>query len=131
MGRLRRGGDALETTFLSELPIRGLEEDFSTRWWVFVILPRALRFCCGEGCLSVKIKRLGCLPEEAVDCFGCSLVGLEVSTDGWMVDLTRLEFERPVGSAFSSLKRGRLVGVEPDVAVVGHVSAVQRSNKDG
>lgn len=96
--------------------MRGLEEDFSTRWWVLVILPKAPRFCCESGCLSVKIKRLDCLLEEVVDCFGCSLIDFEVSIDGWRVDLTRLELET---SAFSSLKSGRLVGVmDPDVAIV-------------
>lgn len=31
LGRLRRGGDVFERTFFNELPIRGLEDDFSTR----------------------------------------------------------------------------------------------------
>lgn len=98
--RLRRGGEVLERTFFNELPTRGLENDFSTRWWVFVILPRAPRFCCESGCLSVKMKRPCCLAEEeeeeeVVDCFGCSLMDLDMSTDDWEVDLTRLELERP------------------------------------
>lgn len=96
LGRLRRGGDEFERTFFNELPMRGLEDDFSTRWWVFVILPKAPRFCCKSGCLSVNIKRLDCLPEEVVDCFGCSLIDLEVSVGDWRVDLMRLELERPV-----------------------------------
>lgn len=96
LGRLRRGGEELKRTFFKELPMRGLEDDFSTRWWVFVILPKAPRFCCESGCLSVKMKRLDCLPEEVVDCFGCSLIDLGMSADDWKVDLTRFELERPV-----------------------------------
>lgn len=53
----RRGGDALRTLFLRELPTRGF--DFSTRWWVFVTLPSAAR--CWGCARSVRMKREGCL----------------------------------------------------------------------